>query len=155
MSGARLDISGLKKSFDFEGRRMMCCAASICASSRARWWVVGASGAGKSTFLHVLGTLDAPTAGSVVIDGKSRLARSAEARGVSQPHHRFVFQFHHLCRSYRIENAPCRPDSGCRRRTPRGGPRPARSRRAVAAAAPSAGELSGGEQQRVALARAW
>ena len=51
--------------------------------------VVGASGAGKSTFLHVLGTLDVPSRGRIAIDGCDiTLLKQRRARSVSQSHHR-------------------------------------------------------------------
>jgi lipoprotein-releasing system ATP-binding protein len=59
--------------------------------------VVGASGAGKSTFLHVLGALERPDAGHVMLGGESTAGASDEA--LSELRNRtvgFVFQFHHL-----------------------------------------------------------
>ena len=59
--------------------------------------VVGASGAGKSTFLHLLGTLDTPSRGSIYFDGRDvtsmTLDEKADLRNKSIG---FVFQFHHL-----------------------------------------------------------
>src|SRR5262245_47694740 len=59
--------------------------------------VVGASGVGKSTLLHVLGTLDRPEAGSVRV-GDEDVYRLAEARlrAFRNQTLGFVFQFHHL-----------------------------------------------------------
>ncbi|NDC38131.1 MAG: ATP-binding cassette domain-containing protein, partial [Proteobacteria bacterium] len=59
--------------------------------------IVGASGVGKSTLLHILGGLDAPSAGKVIYDGVDIAAldqdRAAQFRGT---HIGFIFQFHHL-----------------------------------------------------------
>ncbi len=120
--------------------------------------VVGASGVGKSTLLHVLGTLDEPTRGEILYDGvavtgmsPSRLA-AFRNRTIG-----FVFQFHHLLPEFTArENVamPCLIHRMSRRESmSRAGEilervglghrmdhRP--------------GELSGGELQRVALARA-
>jgi lipoprotein-releasing system ATP-binding protein len=63
--------------------------------------VTGASGAGKSTFLHILGALDRPTAGEVRLGGRriSDLGDEALA-AVRNRHVGFVFQFHHLLREF-------------------------------------------------------
>jgi len=119
--------------------------------------VVGASGAGKSSLLHVLGALDRPTKGRVLIDGEDMEGRSEEALAVVRNRKvGFVFQFHHLLREFSaLENVmmPLRI-SGAE-------PRVARSRAEELLARvglsgrmhhrPS--ELSGGEQQRTAVAR--
>src|SRR5580704_2605240 len=59
--------------------------------------VVGASGAGKSTFLHCVGTLDVPTSGSIQVAGEELTtmsgSRLADLRNRTIG---FVFQFHHL-----------------------------------------------------------
>jgi lipoprotein-releasing system ATP-binding protein len=59
--------------------------------------ITGASGAGKSTFLHLLGGLDAPTSGSVSVLG-SDLSRMSEAKKskLRNKNLGFVYQFHHL-----------------------------------------------------------
>jgi len=120
--------------------------------------VVGASGAGKSTLLQVLGALERPTAGEVVLGGTAVSGVPDEQlaglrnRGVG-----FVFQFHHLLREFSaVENVmmPLRiagmPVPEARERAEellaRVGLSPRRHHRP--------GELSGGEQQRTAVARA-
>ncbi len=120
--------------------------------------VVGASGAGKSTLLQVLGALERPTAGEVVLGGTAVSGVADEAlaalrnRGVG-----FVFQFHHLLREFSaVENVmmPLRiagmavPEARARAEAllERVGLTPRRHHRP--------GELSGGEQQRTAVARA-
>ncbi len=120
--------------------------------------IVGASGAGKSSLLHVLGALDRPTKGYVVINGEHVHDRTDEELARIRNHSvGFVFQFHHLLREFSaLENVmmPLRIAGK--------GPREARSRAEELLARvglsgrmehrPS--ELSGGEQQRTAVARA-
>src|SRR5207244_1916891 len=120
--------------------------------------LVGASGVGKSTLLHVMGTLDRPTAGRVTWRGDDLFARGeAELVRFRREEVGFVFQFYNLLGEMTaLENAML-PALLCRR--------PARQARAEAAEALAEvgladrlhhrpGELSGGEQQRVAVARA-
>jgi lipoprotein-releasing system ATP-binding protein len=120
--------------------------------------VVGQSGAGKSTFLHVLGTLDAPDRGDVLFEGESLTGRSSSALAHFRNHMLgFVFQFHHLLSEFTaLENVmmPCLIRRHSREEAAE------KARRSLDAVGLGhrlhhiPGELSGGEQQRVALARA-
>jgi len=120
--------------------------------------VVGASGVGKSTLLHVLGGLDALDGGSVKI-GDVDLASmtSDQLTAFRNRHVGFVFQFHHLLPEFTaIENAEM-PMRIARRR---GHERRVRAEELLRRVGLDArlehrpGMLSGGEQQRVAIARA-
>jgi len=108
--------------------------------------IVGQSGAGKSTFLHCVGTLDFPTRGSLKVAGEELTklsgARLAELRNRTIG---FVFQFHHLLPEFNALENVMMPGLIQGR-----GKKELQTR----ASALRPGELSGGEQQRVALARA-
>ena len=120
--------------------------------------IVGSSGCGKSTFLHLAGALDLPTSGEVFINGVNILTLSDKERAVFRNQHiGFIYQFHHLMMEFTtLENVAMplliRGD---------------KPKEATAAALkiltevglahrinhrPS--ELSGGERQRTAIARA-
>ena len=120
--------------------------------------VIGASGVGKSTLLHILGTLDRPTAGRLVFDGEDVFARSeAGLARLRRAEIGFVFQFYNLLGEMSaLENAMI---PALLQRLPMS---EARERAAAALTdvglgdrlVHRPGELSGGEQQRVAIARA-
>ena len=120
--------------------------------------IVGASGAGKSTLLHLLGALDAPSRGTITIDGQAIAGLDDDA--LADLRNRkvgFVFQFHHLLREFSaLENVmmPLRiagvDESEARRRASEHLERVGLGGRVHHR--PS--ELSGGEQQRTAVARA-
>jgi lipoprotein-releasing system ATP-binding protein len=120
--------------------------------------VVGQSGVGKSTFLHILGTLDHPTLGNVYFRGEDVFAKdnSGLAR-IRNEFIGFVFQFHHLLPEFSaVENVMIPGLIGRRSRDEM-------QERAVKILGEvglahrldhRAGKLSGGERQRVAVARA-
>ncbi len=120
--------------------------------------VVGASGVGKSTLLHIMGGLDHPVSGTVVIAGVDIFALSDTDRAKFRNRQiGFVFQFHHLLRDFTaLENvmmplmiAGVSPDEA---RVP--AQKLLRDVGLEKRLAHLPSELSGGEAQRVAVARA-
>jgi lipoprotein-releasing system ATP-binding protein len=120
--------------------------------------LVGPSGVGKSTFLHVIGTLDPPTAGEVLFDGVDAFSmgeeKLAQFRNQSVG---FVFQFHYLLPEFTALQNAAMPGMINRLSREEAEER-AREMLTVVGLDHrldhKPGELSGGEQQRVALARA-
>jgi lipoprotein-releasing system ATP-binding protein len=157
--GTRVEVVDLHKTFEHGGRTIEVLRGITFTLEQGEMAaIVGASGVGKSTLLHILGTLDLPTSGELRFGGRdvTKLGPSALAdfrnRSIG-----FVFQFHHLLPEFTaLENVmmPCliqRMDHE----------KAGRRARAILERVGLAsrlthkpGELSGGEQQRVALARA-
>lgn len=153
-----VEVKGLRKSFvGGSGEIEILKGIDLSVSEGERVAVVGTSGAGKTTLMHILGGLDYPTEGQVKIEGSDILALRGSAlddfrnRTVG-----FVFQFHQLLPEFTAVENVMMPALIARK-----------GRKEAAAAARGLlddvglshrlthkpGQLSGGEQQRVAIAR--
>ncbi len=120
--------------------------------------IVGASGVGKTTLLHILGALDRPTAGNIFYEGRDIFTLTEKDLAVFRNREMgFVFQFHHLLLEFSaLENTmmPCLIQGMAKKEAK------ARAESVLSLVGlkdrltHKPGELSGGEQQRVAVARA-
>lgn len=150
-----IDIKGISKSF---GSLQVLKGINLHIAKGEVVSIVGPSGAGKTTLLQIIGTLDKPDAGSVVVDGiDTGTLKTAKLSEFRNAHVGFVFQFHQLLPEFTaIENIMIpafiagKSTSEAKERarellefmglTDRAHHKPS--------------ELSGGEKQRVAVARA-
>ena len=158
MSESLLHLRGVTRLYEKEGAPVRALdAVDLDVDTGEYAALLGPSGSGKSTLLHVLGCLDAPSAGSYRLAGVEVLGCSATELALQRRRIGFVFQaFHLLAAATALENValPLRYA---------GVPPAERSRRATevltqVGLADRLGhrptELSGGQQQRVAIARA-
>ena len=151
-------VDSLSKSFITDrGKVEVLKEVSLNISAGARIAIVGASGAGKTTFMHLLGGLDQPTSGSVTFAGKDIFSYSAsELDAFRNRSIGFVFQFHQLLPEFTALENVMMPALIARDSV-----QDARVKAAEILAAVGLdhrldhkpGQLSGGEQQRVAIAR--
>jgi lipoprotein-releasing system ATP-binding protein len=158
-AGALIEVVGLSKNFIDAGREITVLRGlDLTVNAGDEIAIVGESGTGKSTLLHILGSLEIPTAGKVFFEGEDLFELDepalAQFRNLKLG---FVFQFHYLLADFSaVENVMMpaliarMPDDEARQRAAEVlelvGLGQKLHRRPA--------ELSGGEQQRVAVARA-
>ena len=150
-----IEIKGLTKSF---GSLQVLKGIDLRIEKGEIVSIVGPSGAGKTTLLQILGTLDKPDSGSVVVDGiETSTLSTNKLSEFRNMHLGFVFQFHQLLPEFTaIENIMIPAYIAGMK------PKEARSRAEELLAfmglsdraTHKPNELSGGEKQRVAVARA-
>jgi len=155
----KIELRGLVKTFRHNGIQVeVLTGVDLDIHQGETLAVVGASGVGKSTLLHILGTLERPSAGKVQWDGADVFA--LDDRSLAAFRNRkvgFVFQFHHLLAEFNALENVMMPALIARI------PQPVAREQAEAILVRvglkerlthRVSTLSGGEQQRVAVARA-
>ncbi len=157
--GPLIEVEDLRKTYSMDGQPLeVLKGVSLTLDRGEMVALVGKSGSGKSTFLHIAGTLDAPTSGRVRFEGEDLFAKTEEdlarfRNGTVG----FVFQSHHLLPEFTAVENVMMPALVQRRPV---GESEERASELLAAVGLGArlrhrpAELSGGEQQRVAIARA-
>lgn len=120
--------------------------------------IIGESGVGKSTLLHILGMLDQPNSGQVLLDSQDLFSLSeADRASIRNSEIGFIFQFHHLLPDFSALENVTMPGLIAGLSWAEARQRADAMLTSVGLADRSThrpGELSGGEQQRVAVARA-
>ena len=156
-----LEATDLHKTYTLPHKRVeVLKGTSLYVAKGERVAIVGRSGTGKSTLLHVLGGLDRPETGEVLIDGRPLYAVSQRTRtALRAAKIGFVFQSYHLLSEMDVtENVMLPAMTGAVKLTRKEMKQRALSLLDQVGLADRAThmplELSGGEQQRVALARA-
>jgi lipoprotein-releasing system ATP-binding protein len=159
MASKPIEVRGLTKHYWKAGVALeVLRGVDLDLAAGERVAILGESGSGKSTFLHVLGTLDRPTAGTIRFAGDDVFAKSArQLDALRNREIGFIFQFHHLLPDQDALHNVLIPAliGGLGIDEARKRARELLARvRLSAREKHKPGELSGGEQQRVAIARA-
>jgi putative ABC transport system ATP-binding protein len=153
-----IELRGISKYYGVSKDRRVCAAGDISLTVEPGSFVAltGASGSGKSTLLHIIGAIERPDAGAVIVDGVDVTGLRGSALAAYRRTVGFIFQAYHLLPALTaLDNviAPLLPYRTAWNKRDRG--------RQLLAAVDLAGRaqslpsrLSGGEQQRVAIARA-
>ena len=159
MDGVAIECTGVTKTFQTGTREVQALDGVDLVVPSGSWLaIMGASGSGKSTLLQLLGGLDIPDRGSIVVGGTPIEAMSETKRAILRRRHiGYVFQFFNLVANLSVGDNVELPllligESRHVARTRREEMLAALGIDGLEAAAP--GELSGGQQQRVAIARA-
>lgn len=150
-----IDIKGITKSF---GRLQVLKGIDLRINKGEVVSIVGPSGAGKTTLLQIIGTLDKPDSGEIIIDGTdvSKLGKKKLAEFRNR-HIGFVFQFHQLLPEFTaLENVmiPAFISGASKSEAKRRAKELLDFMGLAERAGHKPNELSGGEKQRVAVARA-
>ena len=159
MAPPLIEVQELRKTYFMDGSPIeVLRGVSLTLQRGEMVALVGKSGSGKSTFLHIAGTLDSPSSGRVRFEGQELFARTEEELArFRNGTVGFVFQSHHLLPEFNALENVMMPALVQRRSMVDAEKRAMELLSAVGLGARMKhrpAELSGGEQQRVAIARA-
>lgn len=165
MTNPSVELSGVTKWYESGSNqvtpvRRILDGLDLNVKAGERFAIVGPSGCGKSTLLNILGTLDAPSEGKVIVDGVDTSGLSEnEIAKIRSEKIGFIFQMHHLLpQCTALENVLVPTLALAARPDPAGATERAKmlfDRVGLADKLNSQpGQLSGGERQRVAVVRA-
>jgi lipoprotein-releasing system ATP-binding protein len=159
MSEPLVQVTGLCRSFETgDGTIEVLRGVDLTLARGEKLAIVGASGVGKSTLLHILGTLDRPTSGRVEFCGEDLFSKDAAALARFRGRRLgFIFQFHHLLPEFNAVENVMMPGLICGESFSEMRPRAVHLLEEVGLGhrlVHPVGKLSGGERQRVAVARA-
>ena len=150
-----IEIKGIRKSF---GTLEVLKGVDLSVEKGEILSIIGKSGAGKTTLLQIIGTLDRPDAGSVVIDGVDVFAlKDKELADFRNRHVGFIFQFHQLLPEFNALENVMMPALIARVPEKEAEHRASQLLAELGLAerlTHKPNQLSGGEKQRVAAARA-
>jgi lipoprotein-releasing system ATP-binding protein len=154
-----IEVKDLKKGFaSGRGRVEVLDGIDLIIRENERVAVVGASGAGKTTLMHIIGGLDHPTSGTVLFEGKDIFTLKGAALDAFRNRTiGFVFQFHQLLPEFSALENVMMPALIARQDQKEAAEKAESLLEEVGLGhrlTHKPGELSGGEQQRVAIARA-
>lgn len=154
-----ISVENLNKKFSFPGGDIHVLKdVSFDVAQGDMTALMGPSGVGKSTLLHIIGTLDTPSSGKILYEGEDVFGLSSDVlAGFRSRSIGFIFQFHHLLPEFNTIENVLMPAL-----IARGNNKEARAKAEHLLSEVGLldrlkhrpGELSGGEQQRVAVARA-
>src|SRR5487761_1748363 len=154
-----ISARGVDKSFHDAGREVVVLRGlDLEVAAGEEIAIIGQSGVGKSTLLHVIGSLERPTGGTVLFEDRDLFAMDERETAEFRNHKLgFVFQFHYLLADFDALENVMMPALIARMPDREAQERAAEMLRVVGLGEKlhrRPAELSGGEQQRVAVARA-
>ena len=159
MSEEILKLENVTKWYESAPERKILDGLDLTVNAGERFAIIGPSGCGKSTLLNVMGTLDAPSEGAVIVGGTSVAGLDEKALAkVRSEKIGFIFQMHHLlpqCTALENVLVPTLAHPGSAAAAASERARDLLGRVGLADKADSQpSQLSGGERQRVAVVRA-
>ena len=153
-----ISLSGINKIYGSEIKTQVLFDINLDIQAQSFSSIIGASGSGKSTLLNIISTLDRPTSGSVVINGRQTTKMTkADLALLRNETIGFVFQFHYLLPEFTaLENVlmPARIRDGKVTKDTLDRARELLKLMGIEkVASNNAGKMSGGQQQRTSIAR--